>query len=477
MFKYYTLVVANAIGTAVAPAKTIHDEPEIRSRTNAWLTIGLCSIALIAALAAQISLNSWVVHHSLAYDAWHDRLPVGLLLWDDHSWHRLLLPKNAAPNIFMSIIVLIQSLALFGFAKNISKIIESAQAKYLIAGVTCILLAISMQADSLTSGDSYAYTAYGHLNTHQDYNPTPNMFSGALTPLNTLPDHLWFGLEPAPYGPLWLAIAHATIGHAPDLMQSLMIDRFINVIGFCICIASFLALRLPIGVVAVFAMNPAIIFDVIAEGHNDVIALACIFGGFALARKYQWAGTFVSAMAAFVKLPYILISLLVVTCFSKLSSRIIACVAVIALICAGSFALGGHDYIYSLTHHVTGNTVKEPKWHEALHIAIVGGACIGVFAAIFFSRYFTAATYMYPTLFAVVHPWYLLAGLPYALKCGSPFFSAFLILLPLVGFEMEIIYNPSYVSYLLFAAIVVSAVYGIWRKYIAKTSLASVTGA
>jgi hypothetical protein len=471
MFKYYTLVVANAIGTAVAPVEDVAAKPQSRSNISARLLLGLCCIALVASFLAQITVNSSVVHHSLAYAVWRERLPVSLLLWDDHSWHRLLLPKNAIPNILMSVFTLVQSLALFGIARGMHKLGDSTVMKYLTAFIMCVLLGIAMQADSLTSGDSYAYTAYAHLSTHQDYHPTANMFSGALDPLNTLPDHLWFGLEPAPYGPLWLAIAHATIGHAPNLLQSLMVDRALNALGFMLCVAAFVALRLPLGVIALFAMNPAIIFDVIADGHNDVIALACIFGGFALAQKYRWVGTFVSALAAFVKLPYLVISLLVVTCFSKMSTRILACAAVIAVVCLGSFALGGHDYIYSLTHHVTGNTVKEPKWHEALHVAIVAGTCVSLLAAVIFSRYFTAATYMYPTLFAVVHPWYLLAGLPYAFKCGSPFFSAFLILLPLVGFEMEIIYNASYISYLLLAAIVISAAWGIRRKYFTKSNI------
>lgn len=473
MFKYYTLVIANAFGKAVAPSDELeHEAPRPASLTQ-LLPLAISALLLVASFFAELLLNSNICHKTADYAQWRSSMPLGLFIWDDKSWHHLLLPKSSRPNIIASIISVLQTVALFGILRSLPERNISKIAKGILFAACAAMVTLAVTTDTVTSADIYAYAAYSHLSLAQAYAPVHNMFSSDFALLNTLPDHLWYaigpetrrGLEPAPYGPLWLGFAHLTLGWTQNLATTLYLSRVVNILAFVGCIFALRTLQLPGALIAMFALNPALIFHFIADGHNDIIAVALILFGFGAARTMPWLGTVIAAMAGLIKLPYLLPSILVARAFQQLSMKLLAGIAILVTVAAGSWLWGGHAYLYGLTHHVQGNTTGETHFHWALHALFVLADLIGVGFAVLFGRYFSPITYMFPTLFAVVHPWYLMAGLPYALQNGGAAFTIFLLFLPLLSFEMDIVYNPSIISYLLFTGLIVIGCVGAWRRF------------
>jgi hypothetical protein len=473
MFKYYTLVIANAFGKAVAPRDELDYEAPRPSRLTKLLPLAISTTFLVACFFAQLLLNSEICHKTADYAVWHARMPLGLFIWDDKSWHHLLFPKGARPNIIASLLSLLQTAALFGIMRSLPERNVSKIARGILLAASVTMIALAVTTDTVTSADIYAYAAYSHLSLAQAYAPVQHMFSDGFSLLNTLPNHLWYGvppetwrgLEPAPYGPLWLCFAHLTMGWTHDLALTLYLSRLVNVLAFVGCIIALRTLGISEALIAMFALNPALIFHFIADGHNDIIALALILIGFSAAQKAPWLGVLIAAMAGLVKLPYVILSILVARAFEKLPMKILSGIAIPIVVAVGSWFWGGHAYLYGLTHHVQGNTTGETHFHWALHTLFVLTGIFGVIAAVLFGKFFSPIAYMFPTLFAVVHPWYLIAGLPYALQNGRAAFTTFLIFLPLLSFEMDIVYNPSFVSYLLFIGLIALGCIGAWRRF------------
>lgn len=471
MFEYYPLVITNAAAEVVAPAAPALPEEPKDTRRSLWIAAAL-GLFVVLLFLAQIRLNSYVITRAAAYPAWSSRIPVGLLIWDDKSWHELLSHKFGRCNLAMLGLSVLQSLGLYLLWKSLAGMVVSRTAA-ICGGLLCLVMLTGAIFVNSVNADVYAYVAYAHLTTAQAYHPVPGMFGGSLAALNELPNHLWFvnrvpnhiwyGLEPAPYGPLWLALAHNTIGLTSNFAAGIYISKAVNAAAFLVCVWSLLALGVNRGLVALFALNPAIIFEAVAEGHNDILAIACIFAGLALAQKRPWLGTVVAGLAGLIKLPYLLISLLVTAAFERPQLRVAAGAAVIAVVAALSYFDGGGAYWYSLVHHVKGNA--EPIRQSALHDLMVLASIAAVGAAVLLRRYFAPAAYVFPALFAKIHAWYLIASLPYIARNGGAPFLTFLIVYPMVDLEMSIFFNHSLIGDILFLAIVVSTGLRLRERY------------
>ena len=80
MFKYYTLVIANAFGKAVAPSDELeHEAPRPASLTH-FLPLAISALLLVACFFAQLFLNSEICHKTADYTQWQSRMPLGLFI-------------------------------------------------------------------------------------------------------------------------------------------------------------------------------------------------------------------------------------------------------------------------------------------------------------------------------------------------------------------------------------------------------------
>lgn len=161
----------------------------------------------------------------------------------------------------------------------------------------------------LFSRDVYSYAAQGEMMT-RGINPYVYGTSVlGVTPLNSLVDPLWQNVT-SPYGPLFLMPAGwvvAATGH--NLLASVVGLRLL-------ALAGTVAFGVAVPVIArsfgrdgatafvLAALNPLVLFNLVAGAHNDAMMLGFLVGGYALHRRgHSVLGIILSACGAAVKVP------------------------------------------------------------------------------------------------------------------------------------------------------------------------------
>ncbi len=171
-------------------------------------------------------------------------------------------------------------------------------------------LAIAWCAPVLFSSDVYAYAAYGEM-ARVGLNPY------ALAPVNT-PDAAiraaeaqWVSAFPiCVYGPAFVALARFVMtAFAPlGLLVALDVFRVLASLALLLCAGlAYVAYRgdghARVRAAATIGLNPVAIWCA-AEGHNDVLALAVVLAGFALAaRRFIAIGAIIISLSALIKAP------------------------------------------------------------------------------------------------------------------------------------------------------------------------------
>ncbi len=164
----------------------------------------------------------------------------------------------------------------------------------------------------LFSKDLYSYVAQGemmsrHINPYE-FGPTVLGPIGA-NPLNQLVDPLW-GNVTSPYGPGFLVPAGWIVemsGH--NVLWSVEGLRLLALLGTVAFAAAVPVIARSFGrdgatAFAMAALNPLVLFHLVAGGHNDALMLGLMATGYALARRnHRVLGVAVVALAAAVKVP------------------------------------------------------------------------------------------------------------------------------------------------------------------------------
>jgi hypothetical protein len=161
----------------------------------------------------------------------------------------------------------------------------------------------------LFSRDVYSYAAQGEMMTRgiNPYAYGPSVLG--VTPLNALVDPLWKNVT-SPYGPLFLLPAGwivAASGH----------NLLLSVVGFrLLALAGTVAFAAAVPVIArsfsrdgsvafvLAALNPLVLYNLVAGAHNDALMLGFLVGGYAVHRRGHHAlGIALCACGAAVKVP------------------------------------------------------------------------------------------------------------------------------------------------------------------------------
>jgi alpha-1,6-mannosyltransferase len=186
-----------------------------------------------------------------------------------------------------------------------------------------VILAIVAQAVVLSlplliSRDVYSYIAYGNIAGLHHANPyvqTPADFP--LDAVAALVGPKWFS-TPAVYGPLFTGYASIVVRTVQALSAQIEIFRWTAAIagmGTVAVIATTTRRAWPpraAFAVAAFGLNPVVLFQTVASGHNDILVALAVAGAFALVRVRRnlpavavlALGTLVKATAA---LPLVLL--------------------------------------------------------------------------------------------------------------------------------------------------------------------------
>lgn len=160
----------------------------------------------------------------------------------------------------------------------------------------------------LFSRDVYSYASYGRIAAV--YHENPYVATPADHPADVLAGLVgpkWFD-TPAVYGPLWTHVSSLVVRASDDVTAWVATFRAIAVAG---SLATLLVVSRTVRrfrpereafALALIGLNPVVVFQSVASGHNDVLVMLSVAGGLALAfaGRDRWA-TAVLALGALVK--------------------------------------------------------------------------------------------------------------------------------------------------------------------------------
>lgn len=185
------------------------------------------------------------------------------------------------------------------------------------------------------SMDMYAYGYFGHLITAYSHNPyTVSPDACSQDP------YLRLARTPrpiqSPYGPGWTAISTAILSITGDHTGATII--IFRAIAICALLGSIMLLRQLLGTglqtmkaITLFAWNPLVLFEVINNGHNDIVLVFLLLCAIFLYRqkKYFWivpvlAAAFLVKFVAILAAPLFLIAFLRDTTLQKRDWQMLA---------------------------------------------------------------------------------------------------------------------------------------------------------
>lgn len=297
------------------------------------------------------------------------------------------------------------------------------------------MLAIALNARTVLGFDLYSYAGYAKLGVPSAYAGPAQPFAGDFRAIN---DDWGTPIIACPYGPLWVVLAQFAAGGAKTLASALFALRLLALVPF-IAIAVLLARRFGTAIAALFALNPALYVLYIANGHNDIIALAPVLLAFGLVATAPLAAALLVAAAGLVKLPFAGCALLVFAGPGALARRTAWAALSIAIVAAASVVWGGMDYVHYLVfrlHDVHAPGGLSSLTASAIRTALFALAVFGALAAFTRGIVWRAVSWSLVASSSTVYPWYLATCIPYAvLERGA--LAAFLILLPLTAALFE----------------------------------------
>ena len=277
----------------------------------------------------------------------------------------------------------------------------------LIAAGFAGLTLISIASPAFVSPDAYAYVGNAVLGL-QSYAPPAGDLPGAYAVVNRL-----FGtpLPPAPYGPLWLAIARGVAAIAPTLGLKLLALRFFCAACFGGLLLALRAAGVSQRVLALAALNPAIAQQYVADAHNDLLAIVLVVTGAVLVRYGRMAAAAgVIAVAGLVKLPFVVLALPIFAYGRSRWAGYAAGTCAIAAALAVSWLSAGAPYFRGLMVHVP---LPGPQFAANAAVTLVALTLLG--SATIGGRRFRSAVWILPMAASYVAPWYATYGVPYAL--------------------------------------------------------------
>ena len=163
-------------------------------------------------------------------------------------------------------------------------------------------------APPLFSRDLYAYAGQAALVAagRDPYEDGPGALPG---PLADGVDDVWLD-APAPYGPVWLALAGLVVRATGDAVVPALVGlRLLAVAGVALAAWALLRLAADQGrALWLGAANPLVLLHFVGGGHNDALMLGLLLAGVAVALTVRGAPALVGAavlvtLAALVKVP------------------------------------------------------------------------------------------------------------------------------------------------------------------------------
>ena len=174
--------------------------------------------------------------------------------------------------------------------------------------VTVALLAVAVTYWPRDSTDIWSYAAYGRMVSHYGASPyrhVPVEYPNDRATRRVRP--MWQNTASV-YGPLWNGISAGVVAFANTDIYSTRI-LFQGLAALSVFLAALLVARRTRApaAVALFGLNPLVIYDIVNGGHNDALVGLALLAGVLLATRERFVlAAVVIALGALVKLAALL---------------------------------------------------------------------------------------------------------------------------------------------------------------------------
>jgi hypothetical protein len=272
-----------------------------------------------------------------------------------------------------------------------------------------VLVVMSLASPVMLTADAYAYVGDALIG-RAAYAPPNSPFSGQFAPID-----VWWNipLPPSPYGPLWLGIAWLVTAPLGSLLGKVMAIRALGAASFIALLSIMRGLRMPERILAVTALNPGLLFEYVASGHNDLFGIVLLCAAALAVRRPAIAALFVLA-GGLVKLPFALFGLPALVRVRSTAARVSCLILVPIVAAAVTFAAGGAGFYRALALHAT-TSPGMAILSGAVAVAVV----IAMVAAIFRVRRLRSVVWLTPLAASYTLSSYAVWGLPYAFSRRS----------------------------------------------------------
>jgi hypothetical protein len=246
--------------------------------------------------------------------------------------------------------------------------------KRLIAGSVMAVVAL-MLTIPVGSGDPLYYTAYGRIATlgHSVYAAAPNQFLPTRDPVAAAVRQ-YVPLPPSRYGPvatLSEEAASAIAGDSPA--RTLFWLKMWNAIAYLVLVFVLDRLMRPdrmrrVRAHLMWSLNPLMLFVVMADGHNDVLAVALGATGLFAVRKSAARYTFLAGillvLATAVKASYTLFGAGAAWALRGIPRALCALAVGVAAVLVPTYLLGGKRVIAATTFGLVGGEHTNLLYYE-----------------------------------------------------------------------------------------------------------------
>ncbi len=306
------------------------------------------------------------------------------------------------------------------FARNSSPI------KTTLLVIACSVMVLqAIFAGAMTSPDAYSYVTYSQMG-FASYVPS-------LNPIGIGHFFVWCsGFIPAAYGPGFIAYVELLLHFFHSSALAVLALRLANA-GWFLCVIWLVrAARVSQRVVALTALNPALLFQYVANAHNDIIAVVLVVAAILLAKRSAGGAAILVIVAALVKLPFALIGTLAFVRIPNRAGRVWISFATIGASIILSYALAGPGYFATLAAY---HRFLFPDADKVGYV-VSAAAFVALTYALLCRRFNQTLTYAFPALAVLTQPWYFVWSLPYAV-CKRRYLPTLLILAPFAAVLME----------------------------------------
>jgi hypothetical protein len=422
-----------------------------------WALLAVAGTLLVASLAGYEYLTYRAALAQQPYPAWLAAAPLVPIL-------EIAPPAVHLPDVYPVLaeafaLVQVSLLAAIAYALRGAALTRALCA--VLGGFALSMTVVAFASRGLTSSDLYAYlydAAYGTAAYH------PHTLS-ANGPFG-LVGHLWsFRMLPAAYGPVWLDVAHALAGSPGNMAQHIFVLRILSAISFAAVLGALAALRVPAAFLGLVALDPAIPYQYVADGHNDLFGIALLlWATVAATRGFLAPALALAVLAGASKISFAAIAPLAFASLSGMRRRVVWGALAVVGSAAVSLALAGPAYPHALAQISTiFPTSGEPGGAFVPRLTTLFALAL-VVAAVVYRRTGWPGAWAFVALGSVPFPWYLGWGLPY-LVLDARRAVPFLVLFPLVAFAMTTTYAPTWAWYPLAIAFPVAAALLVYTRW------------